>query len=144
MTNNEALIIAANYDAILEMTGIDFGYSLELLEESKKAKPVQDSLNNIKELFEKKVKPLHEKKAGLTEGSDELLAIEAEIKIEAESAQKAWDKIAEAEFNNSFKPIELSKVPTDTEHLDKRLNKDGVSIVRSGLLFLSRKELVKQ
>ncbi|PLK44495.1 hypothetical protein [Emticicia sp. TH156] len=144
MTNNEALTIAANYDVILEMTGIDFGYSLELLEESKKVKPVQDSLENVQSLLTKKLKPLHEKKKNADTAPEEQAALDAEIKAETEKAHAEWNRITEAAFAGSFRPVELSKIPTDTERLDKRLNKDGISMVRAALLLLSRKGLVKK
>ncbi len=143
MTNNEALMIAANYDAILEMTGIDFGYSLELLEESKKVKPVQDSLESIQNVLSKKLKPLHEKKKQPEVSTEELAELDAEIKTETEKAHAEWLRITEAEFTGSFRPVELGKIPTDTERLDKRVNKEGVSIVRAALLLLSRRGLVK-
>jgi len=142
MTNNEALMIAANYDAILEMTGIDFGYSLELLEESRKVKPVQDSLENIQSVLTKKIKPLHEKKKEQEAHPEQLAALDAEIKTETDKAHAEWNKITEAEFSGSFNVIQLSKVPTNPEQLDKRVNKEGVSIARTALLFLSRKGLV--
>jgi len=142
MTNNEALTIAANYDAILEMTGIDFGYSLELLEESKKVKPVQDSLENIQSVLTKKLKPLHDKKNS-SDKPEEVVKVEAEIKKETEKANAEWEKIMEAEFTGTFSPIDLKRVPTDAASLDAR-QKEGVSIARAALLFLSRKGFLTQ
>ena len=131
MTNSEALNIAANYDIILEMTGIDFGYSLELLEESKKVKYIQDSLEDIQTVFRKKAEGLQGR-----EGHEE------EVKIEEQKASAEWSKVMLQDFKGSFTPMELSKIPTSPEQLDKRVNKDGVSIARTALLFLSRKGLV--
>lgn len=142
MTNNEALMIAANYDAILEMTGIDFGYSLDLLDESRKVKPVQDSLESIQNVLTKKIKPLQEKKKEQEANPEQLAVLDAEIKTETDKAHAEWNKITEAEFKGAFSPIQLSKVPTSPEQLDKRVNKDGISIARTALLFLSRKGLV--
>lgn len=146
MTNNEALQIAASYDIIAEMTGMDFEYSQALVEESKKVMPVQTELDKIQDLLKKKLAPLHEKKQALEADGlkpTELKKVEDEIKLEADKAQKLWNKIVEAEFKETFVPIELSKVPTDTKYLDARL-KDGVSIGRSALVFLTKKGLVKK
>jgi predicted transcriptional regulator len=147
MKNSEALVIATNYDTILEMAGMDFGYSLELLEESKKVEPVQLKLESMQTLLTKKRKGLDEKLEKIKDDvskTEEVKKIESEIEKEVSSAQKSWDLLLDEEFTGTFTPIDLSKVPTDTEKLDKKVDEKGNSLVRLSLLFLSRKNLVKK
>lgn len=134
MTNNEALLIADNYEIILSMTGVDLSYSLELLDEVRKTLPLKDKLTSISEITRKKIDTAKTAQQ-VSETEIEGIMAEGEASYAAYLAQ---------EFNGTFQPIDLTRLPTAAEHLDRRINKDGLSIARSAILFLSLKNLLKK
>ena len=133
MTNLEALLISNNLDILAEMPGVSLSYSLELVDEGKKADYIREKRNAITEVMNKKVKSIQE-----SESTDK----EDKISKEQQEANVLWDAFKNKKFEGEFAKLDLNRFPTDSKFIDAKKDEQGNSVFRASLTYFRKINLI--